>query len=399
MGDTIQFIRYAPLVKARGARVIVECHKPLARLFAQAPGVDQALARGRAFPRPDGLPAFDFHCPFLSLPLACGTTLDNLPAAVPYLVAAPALAAAWATRLAGGAGLKIGLAWAGNPQHKNDPHRSMALEALAPVLATPGCTFYSLQKGPGAEQAKGAGQRLIDLAPELKDFADTAAAIANLDLVIGVDTSVVHLAGALGKPAWVLVPQVPDWRWLLAREDSPWYPTLRLFRQETDGDWQGVFSKISDELRFLLERREEASPKPGNDDFAPNPAIQVSWGELIDKISILEIKEQRLTSPEAIAHVRHELALLRAAARDMDASPRLGRLKDELRSVNEDLWQIEDDIRAREANGTFDERFIELARLVYIRNDRRAALKREINQATDSAIVEEKQYTGYLKGP
>ncbi len=234
-GDAIQFVRYAPLVAARGARVLLEVGADLVPLFRGLPGVERVIARG------DALPAFDWQCPLLSLPRAFATRLETIPAAVPYLTADPARAAAWRERLAGD-GLAVGLVWAGNPQFAGDRERSPGLAALAPLLAVPGCRYFGLQLGPGHDELAGRAMppSFTDLAPEIRDFADTAAIMASLDLVVSSCTAPAHLAGALGVPLWVLLSHAPDWRWLLDRADSPWYPTARLFRQPRPGDWNAV---------------------------------------------------------------------------------------------------------------------------------------------------------------
>ena len=243
-GDTLQFLRYAPLVAARGGRVIIEVPPELKRLAMSVKGIEQVIGGG------EPLPAFDQHCAFLSLPLAFGTTMASIPGEVPYLAAPEPLLADWRARLPASASPRVGLIWAGRPEHRRDRERSIALAALAP-LADTGATFYALQKGPAAEQAKTPppGMVLHNLGEAFTDFADTAAAMSALDLVISVDTSPVHLAGAIGKPVWVLLTRTPDWRWFLEREDSPWYPTARLFRQPTRGDWASVIARVAAELR------------------------------------------------------------------------------------------------------------------------------------------------------
>jgi tetratricopeptide (TPR) repeat protein len=250
LGDAIQFCRYAPLVAERGAAVVIEVQPVLAALMASLKGPAQVVARG------DPLPHFDLHCPLMSLPLAFGTRLDTVPAAVPYLAADAAQAAGWRARLAGFQGVKIGLVWAGSPRPRLrqasivDRRRSLRLARLAPLAAVPGAVFVSLQKGDAAAEAAmpPADMTLLDWTAELQDFAATAALIEALDLVIGVDTAVIHAAGALGKPVWVLNRFDTDWRWLLDREDSPWYPTLRLFRQPGFGDWESVIARAAAEL-------------------------------------------------------------------------------------------------------------------------------------------------------
>ena len=196
-----------------------------------------------------------WHCPLLSLPLAFATDLSTIPAGIPYVNPDPAHVEAWGQRLRGNS-LRIGLAWGGNPNYPHELWRSIPLEQLAPLTNLEGTTFYSLQLGAPARQVKQLGPRvrLIDLQDEQKDFADTAAIVANLDLVISIDTSVAHLAGAMGKPVWILLNNSPDWRWLLEREDSPWYPTARLFRQSTFGNWQDVVARVERELRELVAK-------------------------------------------------------------------------------------------------------------------------------------------------
>jgi tetratricopeptide (TPR) repeat protein len=250
-GDTIQFIRYAPLLAQRGAKVIFACQKELASLLQNSEGVDHMQVMG------EPLPEFDMHCPLLSLPLVFDTTLENIPSKVPYVHVESISLQKWKAKVHDDdARLKIGLVWAGRPEHKNDRNRSCRLDIFSPLAEIADISFYSLQKGEAAQQAKNppAGMTLIDYTEEINDFADTAALIENLDLIVSVDTSVVHLAGALGKPVWTLLPFVPDWRWMLNREDSPWYPTMRLFRQPSPGDWDSVITRISKELKLYINR-------------------------------------------------------------------------------------------------------------------------------------------------
>lgn len=237
-GDTLQFCRYASLAKARGFQIILEVQPPLRRLLRPLSGCDQVIARG------DPLPPFDFHCPLLSLPMLLGTdSLADIPAPGPYLQPDPAAVAVWASRFTGD-GFKVGLAWAGAPRSDSpvqaafDRRRSLPFSSLAPILATAGVRFYSLQKGVVA------GPGLTDFMAEMTDFADTAALIANLDLVISVDTAVAHLAGAMGKPVWLLNRFDTDWRWLTEGVDTRWYPAMRIFRQKTGGDWAGVVEAV-----------------------------------------------------------------------------------------------------------------------------------------------------------
>ena len=243
-GDTLQFVRYVPLVVARGGEVVLEVQPPLRRLLSVIEGVSQVISRG------DTLPEFTWQCPLLSLPLAFGTEMNTIPASVPYIHPDPTQVEAWRERFQGNA-RRIGLVWSGNPSMERNRIRSLPLDLLVPLMKVPDTAFYSLQLGPASEQVKHIppGVRLIDLASELNNFADTAAVVANLDLVISVDTSVAHLAGAMGKPVWILLNKGCDWRWFLEREDSPWYPSARLFRQSTAGGWQEVVSHVERALR------------------------------------------------------------------------------------------------------------------------------------------------------
>jgi len=263
LGDTLQFVRYASVVAARGAKVVLEVQPELRRLLADLAGVDVLIARG------EPLPPFDRQLPLLSLPRVCGTRLDTVPAAVPYLAAEPQLAAAWHERLAALTGVRVGLVWAGSTIHPNDRNRSLDPSALTPLAALPGVSYVSLQKGRAIDGLP-AQMQVFDAASALNDFADTAAALANLDLVIAVDTSVAHLAGAMGKPVWVLLPFSPDWRWLLERADSPWYPSMRLFRQTEPGAWGPVLQRVAAELAALAGA--EAPSAPGNA-APPSPEV------------------------------------------------------------------------------------------------------------------------------
>jgi Flp pilus assembly protein TadD len=247
-GDTIQFVRYAPLLAERGAKVIVECQKELASLIRNAGGVAQVISYG------EKLPAFDLHCPYLSLPAVFRTTIRSIPSKIPYITADPGLVQKWRDRMAQDfSEFKIGLAWAGNLAHPRSQYRSCSLDQFSSLAQLDDITIYSLQKGEAAAMAKNppAGMKVVDYTEDFRDFSDAAALIENLDLVISVDTAAAHLAGALGKTVWTLLPFIPEWRWLLNREDSPWYPTMRIFRQPSAGDWKSVISRVVDELRKI----------------------------------------------------------------------------------------------------------------------------------------------------
>ncbi|MBU5611486.1 tetratricopeptide repeat protein [Geomonas sp. Red51] len=252
-GDTFQFVRYAPLLAAQGATVLVQCQaRPIAPVLATVPGVSWVVVRGEA------LPEFDCHAPLMSLPHLCGTLLETIPAQIPYLAADPALVERWRPALPPD-GFRVGLVWAGRKSYKDDLKRSLTLSLFAPLARVRGVRFCALQVGDGAEQAATPppGMELTDLGAGIKSFADSAAILTQLDLVISADTAVAHLAGGLGVPVWVLLPMACDWRWLMEREDSPWYPSARLFRQRRRGDWGEVLERAARQLELLVHQKGE----------------------------------------------------------------------------------------------------------------------------------------------
>jgi tetratricopeptide (TPR) repeat protein len=248
-GDTIMFVRYAPLLARAGATVVLEVQGVLKELLAQVEGVSAVAARG------EPLPAFDVHCPLGSLPLALKTELTTVPADIPYLRASEARIAKWRPRLEALGDKRVALAWAGNPSHINDRNRSIALSRLAPLLSTPGVTFVGVQRdrrGVGCEDPLVA-TNLVQFGHELGDFSDSSALFSRCDLVISVDTAVAHLAAAMGKPTWILLPFWADWRWTPSGDTSPWYPDARLFRQTADGDWDSVIARVTAEIAAVLK--------------------------------------------------------------------------------------------------------------------------------------------------
>ena len=262
MGDVIQFCRYLPRLKARGARTVLlidGAWRALATLLGSLAGVDRlALELADAGP-------FDCHCALLDLPGRFGTELATIPAEVPYLAAGAAREEAWRARLPAGDAPRVGLVWAGGRHNTRDRLRSLSLDRVRPLLDLPGIAWTGLQVGDGRQDIERTGvpPGFTDLGPELGDFTDTAAVIGALDLVISVDTAVAHLAGALARPVWLLLPTAPDWRWLLGREDSPWYPTMRLFRQPSAGAWDAVIARVRDELAALAAG-DRHRLRPGN---------------------------------------------------------------------------------------------------------------------------------------
>jgi tetratricopeptide (TPR) repeat protein len=383
LGDTLHFVRYAPLVKELGARVILQCQGGLIPLLTRTRGIDGYVAWGAAPPR------FDVWSPLMSLPAVFRTTLENVPARIPYLVPDPVLVEHWKRQLNALPGLRVGIAWKGSPRHAWDRHRSAPLSAFEPLARIPGVHLVSLQKNSAEESGdeKNCPFPVIslgDLIDRSGAFTDTAAIVQNLDLVIAVDTAIAHLSGGLGVPTWLAIHRTPDWRWLLDRNDSPWYPTIHLFRQTAVGEWGPVFQNIARELLALVALKRESRPL----------LVEVSAGELLDKLTILRIKSERIGDPEKIRNVRREIGSLSQVRAAIAASPELAELERKLKEANERLWDIEDEIRMQEQKQDFGSRFIELARAVYHTNDHRSRLKREINELLKSRLVEEKSYVG-----
>ncbi|MCA9120933.1 MAG: glycosyltransferase family protein [Planctomycetaceae bacterium] len=408
LGDTIQFVRYAAVLKQMGAaRVVVKTQKPLMKLLATGEGIDELVCADAS------LPPFDVHVPMLSVPGILKTNFETIPGQVPYIHPDPNLIASWKQRLAEYDGFKVGISWQGSPDFHADAQRSIPLRHFSQVAAVPGVRLVNFQKGFGVEQIdalKGEFE-VIDFGEELDrdsgPFMDTAAIMRNLDLVIAPDTSMIHLAGAVAAPAMIALSLSPDWRWFLKRDDSPWYPTVQLFRQNKLGDWEETFTRIA---AAVAKRISEKTALYGTKD-APKPSVletranmtqeatvnvEIAPGELIDKITILEIKLERITDTSKLANVRVELNTLESA-RDstLIASSELDALTQQLKSVNEQLWDIEDSIRDCEREKDFGAKFIELARAVYKTNDKRAALKRDVNTLLGSHLVEEKSYSEY----
>ena len=393
LGDTLQFCRYTKQVAGLGARVILEVQKTLLNLLANLDGVAQLLTKG------DVLPAFDFHCPLLSLPLAFKTNIESIPNTVPYLFAEKEQIIRWRQRL-GVEGFKIGISWQGSNTGKIDVGRAFSVDNFKLITKIPNVRLISLQKNEGIEQLKNLpGDIKVEIPGDDFDsgpdaFRDSAAIINNLDLVITSDTAIAHLAGALGCPTWVALKHVPDWRWMLEGSDSPWYPTMRLFRQKKRDDWEAVFNEMH---RELLKLSKDYSTIKDMRCYSA-PTVLVSWGELIDKITILEIKAAKINSVAAVANVKKELAQLqKVVEKETSADKAIGDLRRTLKSVNTDLWAVEDQIREKEDKQEFDQVFINLARSVYKLNDKRAEIKKRINIKMLSDIVEEKSYKGFAR--
>jgi tetratricopeptide (TPR) repeat protein len=256
LGDTLHFVRYLPLVKARGGTVILEVRKPLYKLLQNCPGVDEFVEASL-----EKKPAlkFDYHISLMDLPRIFGTTLETIPAEVPYIYPSPAKVSYWRNKLASEE-FKVGIVWAGSSEHDKDRYRSCSLKCFAPLTVIDGVRLYGLQKGQAAVHAQEVPKEMLitNLGNAFEDFTDTAAAIESLDMVISVDTAVLHLAGAMGKPVWALLSFSPDWRWMLNRRDSPWYPTMKLFRQKKRGQWETLFQNVAEQLRIIVGKHREA---------------------------------------------------------------------------------------------------------------------------------------------
>ncbi|MFZ1193260.1 MAG: tetratricopeptide repeat protein, partial [Pseudolabrys sp.] len=247
LGDTLMACRYIPVLASLGGRVIAEVQPPLRSLLESLEGISQLVVKGETIPH------FDVHCPIMSLPLAFKTTLQTIPAKVPYLTVSENVIEKWRAKLIGRE-IKVGIAWAGNPNHVQDLDRSIPLKNLLPILGVKGTRYFSLQKDlrNGDKEILDVNSQIVRLDLEINDFQDTAAIMMSLDLVLSCDTSIVNLAGALGRPTWVLLPFNPDWRWLLDRTDSPWYPTARLLRQTSRGEWSALINDVCVELEKLV---------------------------------------------------------------------------------------------------------------------------------------------------
>jgi tetratricopeptide (TPR) repeat protein len=371
LGDTIQFIRYAPRVKAAGGRVIVQCQNTLILLLSRTPGID-GLVGWSAEP-----PPFDVWAPLMSLPALFHTTRETVPIEVPYVFPDPDLVAHWRRELAPVRGFRVGIVWQGSPRHPWDRHRSIPLEQFEPLARVPGVRLISLQQGSGSEQLRTLAGRFPVLSlgelfnEDSGPFMDSAAVMVNLDLIITIDSAPAHLAGAMGIPAWVALPYAPDWRWLLGRTDCIWYPTLRLYRQERFGDWPGVLRQMAQAL-------------PG--EVAAHPprrklSIEVTPAELLDKIATLEVRCEHITNSDELRYIRAELAELTAAREEaVPPSPELSELIGQLKAIHARLWKIEDEIGQCGNQNDFGERFVELARALCHENERRAVLLRSINK-------------------
>jgi tetratricopeptide (TPR) repeat protein len=384
-GDHIQFCRYVSKLSDLGATIFYLAPARLCRLLSTLPGSVKMLSEMPENNR------FDFQCPLMHLPGLFNRLGYPMPTEAPYLAAEPERVARWKNYI-GDAGFRIGIVWQSNNDYGNNL-RSYRLDALRPLAKIPDVRLISLQINQGTEQLKSLPSDMrVETLPNFDvgedGFLDAAAALKAVDLVVSCDTSIAHLAGALGRPVWIALNDAPEWRWQRQRRDSIWYPTARLFRQKTRGDWDKVFLDMAEALTRLLQKGTNGWPAE-----VKMPMVEVSWGELLDKISILEIKVQRMQHATSVANVRWELEHLRSVLEDFSPLPAdVDRERAALRATNETLWDLEDAVRACEAERSFDASFVDRARKIYTLNDRRASIKKQINILMKSTLIEEKEH-------
>jgi hypothetical protein len=334
----------------------------------------------------------------MSLPSVLGTTVETVPCDVPYLRAKSDLVEKWRDRIRALGKVVVGIAWQGNRKYQADHLRSLPLSHFVPLAGIEGVALVSLQKNDGSDQLEQHREAIHHFTDELdrtEPFADTAAIIDCLDLVITCDTAIGHLAGAMGKPVWTVLTYSSDWRWLDANETSAWYPNTRLFRQQSYLDWSGVFERVAAELKLVAAGDRARLTPPHRAPAKSLVETPISIGELLDKLTILDIKAERISDSAKLANVRREADLLRAIVSQRYPQYLSHELVEELRRVNAALWEVEDRLRELERRQEFQAEFVELARSVYFRNDERAQLKRRINDEAGSVIVEEKSYIEY----
>jgi tetratricopeptide (TPR) repeat protein len=394
IGDAVQLVRLLPVLKEyTGARLVFACQKAL-----------QPLLKGCLDYVDDWFPIdepaninFDFYTPLLALPHLLGIDESNLPQTVPYIAASPDRMATWKPVIDAIPGFKIGISWQGSPTYIGDVYRSIPLEQFEPLAKIPGVTLVSLQKGFGEEQMAAIKDRVpVTILPGLDDagaFLDTAAVAMHLDLIVSCDSAMSHIAGALGRPTWLALSTGHHWLWQPDRDDSPWYPQHRIFRQPKFRDWPSVFQGMAESLRQHLAGTPSLAPqKP----LAKPIHVEIQTGELFDKISILKLKLSRIIDSSKRANVAAELDALEAVrSESVPGSEALNTLVRELDAVNLAIWDNEEQMRDRETRQAFGEDFVAGARSTYRNNDRRAAIKRAINDLLGSRLVEEKSYRPY----
>ena len=388
LGDTLQFVRFARHLKESGAYIIAHVQGALLKLLSMCPYIDEVAPLNKSI-------EYDFHIPVMSLAYKLGVTDEEQFAQdIPYLSADKAIVDYWKSELERDGNFKIGLCWEGSTYYDSlrpvQSKKAMHLSEFAPLAELPNVTLYSLQKSNASKHVDEVSfeVRTIDgLDEEHGRFMDTAALIENFDCIVTVDTSVAHLAGAMGKTVFMILPTIADWRWMLERNDSPWYPTMKLFRQTEYGNWKNVMHAIADDLEKMIAQKTKK---------ADTVLAEISVGELIDKITILQLKSKHITDEKKLKNVCKELEILQTTRnRHVPQSEEIDCLAQELYNVNAQLWNIEDDCRDKERDKEFDDEFVQVTRSVYMTNDKRCALKRKLNLLCGSNLIEEKSYAAY----
>jgi tetratricopeptide (TPR) repeat protein len=401
LGDTLQFMRYVIALRNEGILVSLCAQRKLHTLI-QSSGIDPSpLTPEQANQVKDG-----HWIPLLSVPRHLEVSPSNPLITEPYIKTNNELSTKWNSILSVEKNPIVGLNWQGNPKAEKTVlrGRSLRLETFAPIANQTNASLLSLQKGFGSEQLETCSfkHRFVSCQDQINDtwdFLDTAAIIANCDLVITSDTSVAHLAGGMGKTTWLLLKKVPEWRWGLEGDTTFWYPSMRLFRQRERGNWDEVMERVAEELQKQFASNPQATQAapaatpPSKPETIQDIQAPISLGELIDKITILQIKTQHLQYT-ALENVKKELEALETTLKNLQLNIDTTLIQ-RLKEVNQDLWQTEDAIRDEERQESFGETFIHLARSVYRQNDRRAAIKKEINTTYRSPFVEEKSYQAY----
>ena len=401
LGDTLQFMRYAIDLKNKGISISF-CAQPKLHSLIQASGIDPSPLT----PKQANAVTQGQWIPLLSVSRLLKVSPENPIITEPYIKTTNELNKKWSGILGAKEKPVVGITWQGNPRIEKGSlrGRSLALETFAPIADSSQISILSLQKGFGSEQLETCTfkNRFVSCQDQINntwDFLETAAIISNCDLVITSDTSVAHLAGGMGKTTWLLLHKVPDWRWGLEGDTTFWYPSMRLFRQTERGNWHGVMKRVAEALKdHFSDRSKPVKPTVASQTSIKPQLIQdilcpISLGELVDKITILQIKSQHLQGT-ALENVETELDALKTTLNNLQLNID-DTLIERLKKVNQDLWEIEDDIRDQERQNNFGETFIRLARSVYQQNDRRAAIKRQINITHGSPLTEEKSYKSY----
>ncbi|MGB8366853.1 MAG: tetratricopeptide repeat-containing glycosyltransferase family protein [Candidatus Babeliales bacterium] len=401
LGDTFQFVRYARLVKEKGGKVIVGAQKPLVTLLRLCPYIDQVVALNEA------LPPFDVHAPLMSLPYILKTTIDTVPTDIPYLFAKPELVEYWNKRLSPDKNFKIGICWQGNSKYSTPMLRatvalkSMNLNNFSLLGNIPGVSLYSLQKTTGTEQLK-------SMAPEFTvhtfgdnfdedngRFMDTIAIIKNLDLVITVDTSIGHLAAALGKPTWIILPNPPDWRWMLNRDDTPWYPNVRLFRQPTPGDWEGIMKVVAQELEKYvtqggqedlvrhnqsIQKKQAVTALKSNQVEIDEPVnVTYSWAQILHNLSMITVALHYVTDESTKKELETRQEQLAVHAQAILTSDTIVQLNKDLMAINHRLWQTGNMLRSLIDQAPLDEQFMSCVTNFYMLSELQKNVLQKIN--------------------